>query len=251
MVQLTLDEVSKAIPEKCFEKNALTSLYYMIRDYFFLGILYFLYPHMNHFLLKFLWWNATGFIVWCIFVIGHDCGHGSFSEYWFLNEICGQICHTVSFQIFYVKSILVPYHGWRISHRNHHMNHNNIHKDKTFVPLSKEEIENLPTFKRYIRFSYFLLMMFPIYLTMTFDSTEGNHFNSWNKRLFKTTPEFYQGLSSLICNVAWLSFLFYNFPILTLIDAYFIPVVIFGAWLVLVTFLHHTDDKVPLYTLKF
>lgn len=141
------------------------------------------------------------------------------------------------------KSILVPYHGWRISHRNHHMKHNHIHKDKTFIPLSKQEVEALPAYSRFVRFSYLLLVMFPLYLTLTFDSTEGNHFNPWNNRLFKTTTEFYQGLSSAILNITWITFLFYKFPFLTVVDAYLIPVIIFGMWLVMVTFLHHTDDK--------
>lgn len=51
---------------------------------------------------------------WALFVVGHDCGHQSFSKHKSVNDLVGNIVHA---------SILVPYHGWRISHRTHHANH--------------------------------------------------------------------------------------------------------------------------------
>jgi hypothetical protein len=40
-------------------------------------------------------------------------GHQSFSNNKALNDLIGNIVHS---------SIMVPYHGWRISHRTHHAN---------------------------------------------------------------------------------------------------------------------------------
>jgi hypothetical protein len=48
---------------------------------------------------------------WALFVVGHDCGHQSFSPSRTLNDFVGNIVHA---------SIMVPYHGWRVSHRKHH-----------------------------------------------------------------------------------------------------------------------------------
>jgi fatty acid desaturase len=64
--------------------------------------------------LRFVWplyWLAQGTMFWALFVVGHDCGHQSFSPSRTLNDVVGNIVHA---------SILVPYHGWRVSHRKHH-----------------------------------------------------------------------------------------------------------------------------------
>lgn len=46
---------------------------------------------------------TAGFFQWGVFVVGHDCGHGSFSEYKEVNFFCGLILHG---------SILVPFTPW-------------------------------------------------------------------------------------------------------------------------------------------
>jgi hypothetical protein len=52
-----------------------------------------------------LYWIAQGTMFWALFVVGHDCGHQSFSNNKALNDLVGNITHS---------SILVPYHGWRV-----------------------------------------------------------------------------------------------------------------------------------------
>ena len=55
-------------------------------------------------------------------------GHGSFSNNRVLNDLVGNITHS---------SILVPYHGWRISHRTHHQNHGHVENDESWHPIPK------------------------------------------------------------------------------------------------------------------
>ncbi len=61
-------------------------------------------------------------------------GHGSFSNNRQLNNLIGNIVHS---------SILVPYHGWRISHRTHHANHGHVENDESWYPTTEKLYENM------------------------------------------------------------------------------------------------------------
>lgn len=61
-------------------------------------------------------------------------GHQSFSNNRQLNDLVGNITHS---------SILVPYHGWRISHRTHHANHGHVENDESWHPMTKKIYTNM------------------------------------------------------------------------------------------------------------
>lgn len=59
---------------------------------------------------------AAGFVV-RIFVIQHDCGHGSFFKSRRANEALGRLCSIITF---------TPYTHWRRQHAGHHAVWNNL-----------------------------------------------------------------------------------------------------------------------------
>src|SRR5215468_9159355 len=59
---------------------------------------------------------AAGFLV-RIFIIQHDCGHGSFFRSQRANNVLGSLCSLMT---------LTPYAFWRRQHARHHASWNNL-----------------------------------------------------------------------------------------------------------------------------
>ena len=59
---------------------------------------------------------AAGLVV-RIFIIQHDCGHGSFFKSRWANDITGRVCSLIT---------LTPYGNWRRQHAGHHASWNNL-----------------------------------------------------------------------------------------------------------------------------
>lgn len=243
----TLPSLKDAIPKHCFEISTLHGMYYFVRDWTLVFLsYYYLYPLVNslaesyywtlYWPLKIVWYNWVGLLGWCVFVVGHDCGHRTFSTSVFVNDLFGHLTHTF---------ILVPFHGWRISHRKHHQYHNHIDMDHTWKPFGRSDYKDMkleqywPRLPYVFRFTYGLLVLFPFYIFMENEFASGNHFNPWS-RLFNDDERVGAGIST-ISMVCWLTYLFYSYPVALLIDAYFVPWVIFLVWLDMVTYLHHTS----------
>ena len=103
-----------------------------------------------------LYWIAQGTMFWALFVVGHDCGHQSFSPSRTLNDFVGNIVHA---------SILVPYHGWRVSHRKHHGNHGHVENDESWYPTTKSLYDKMEEFTKLGRLRFpWALFAYPFYL---------------------------------------------------------------------------------------
>jgi len=247
----TLANIHAAIPEECFVKSDFWSIAYWARDVSFLAVCYSVYPFVTSisaqywYLPKILWWNIVGFLAWCLFVVGHDCGHRTFSESLWVCDLFGHLSHV---------PLLVPFHGWRISHRKHHLHHNDLDLDQVWRPLSFSVFmenfrqNNFSCWVAYvIRYTWVgVAIGYPLYLW--FDSkltASGNHYNPWS-RLFLPSERM-QGLTSSVLCACFAIFLLYSFPLMTLLDAYVVPYFIFVFWLDMVTYLHHTSEDVHYY----
>ena len=180
-----------------------------------------------------------GTMFWALFVIGHDCGHGSFSRSRRLNSLIGHICHA---------PLLVPYHGWRISHRTHHTVHGDADREETWYPMTESEFRAMPAYVRVLRFTPMMLWLFPFYLFRRSPRFDGSHFHP-RSQLFRPSEK-WDVLTSTFWFCAMLAalgaFAFAYGP-LALVKYYVGPYLIFIAWLDLVTYLHHTDPDVPWY----
>jgi omega-6 fatty acid desaturase (delta-12 desaturase) len=103
---------------------------------------------------------AAGFLV-RIFIIFHDCGHGSFFRSRRMNTIVGIVTGLFVF---------TPYHRWHRDHHIHHQTVGNLDKRGTgdVQTLTVEEYEKLTKWQRFgyrfFRHPFFLLGLAPILL---------------------------------------------------------------------------------------
>jgi omega-3 fatty acid desaturase (delta-15 desaturase) len=234
----TLQQLKAAIPAHCFQPSVWKSLSYFCLDIGLIIGLYVIAVSLNSWFFFPIFWLFQGTLFWALFVVGHDCGHGSFSRYKWLNNLVGHLAHT---------PLLVPYHGWRISHRTHHANTGNIDNDESWYPVTASSYQQMAWLEKLVRF-YLPLVAYPLYLFRRSPNKHGSHFLP-SSPLFRPSER----AEVLTSTVLWvlmavgLAGLTVQFGWLFLVKYYLVPYLIFVIWLDLVTFLHHTDAEIPWY----
>ena len=265
---LKLDKLRKAIPKEAFVKSAFWGVMYMIFDYtMWLGSLYAIIrfnnsdyyqvaPTWAKYATTLLFWNVSGFFMWGIFVVGHDCGHGTFSTNKMLNDIVGHITHS---------SIMVPFYPWALSHRRHHMYHNHVDKDYSHPWYTPDKMDK-PGFElaRMMEKAPWLRATFPFYgwYVYLWGMPDGSHYvpisftgdannRLWNESLAlnknysdhtrclissATVLAAFAGIMHL-CQWNWATFSYY----------YLASAVVYGWWLVTVTYLQHHDHSTEVF----
>jgi len=141
---LELAKLREIIPKQAFEKSLTKSFFYMFFDMSMWLVLTFAMSELCdtemwnkmglvlQTIVALVYWNLTGFFLWCMFVVGHDCGHGTFSNSELLNDVCGHILHGC---------LMVPFYPWQLSHRRHHMYHNHVDKDYSFPWYTEDNLK--------------------------------------------------------------------------------------------------------------
>lgn len=234
----TLGDVKAAIPAECFQPQLWKSLFYFFQDILIIAGLYALAYYLDSWLFFPIFWVMQGTMFWALFVVGHDCGHQSFSRHKWLNDLIGHLSHT---------PILVPYHGWRISHRTHHKNTGSLENDESWYPISESAYNEMNLVQKIGRY-YLFLLAYPVYLFKRSPGKTGSHFSP-KSPLFKPSESGDVITSTVLWTamVGLLAFLTYEWGFMWLIKYYAAPYIVFVIWLDLVTFLHHTEPDIPWY----
>jgi len=234
----TLQQVKEAIPAECFERSTWRSLSYFFLDVGIITGLYFIADAIDSWFFWPVFWLMQGTMFWALFVVGHDCGHGSFSRYKWLNNLIGHLSHA---------PILVPFHGWRISHRTHHSNTGSIENDESWYPVTEEKYNRMDWLEKFARFKL-VLFLYPLYLFKRSPEKKGDHFRP-SSPLFRPSEKWDVITSTVCCSlmILLLAVLTYQWGLMWLLKYYLVPYIVFVMWLDFVTFLHHTDPDIPWY----
>ncbi|CAF1025502.1 unnamed protein product [Adineta steineri] len=238
----TLSEIKVKIPAHCFRPTVRESMTYVAKDIVYVALTFFvMYQIQKMFTYGFMffpvYWYIQGTLYTSLFVLGHDCGHGSFSFYPLLNNIVGTILHTW---------ILAPYYTWKVTHNKHHKNTCNIDKDEVFYPQQGEAHED--SLMDDI-FFWFPGVGWFYYLIKGYSPRTVNHFNPFEPMFYN--KHFFGVCSSLalylgMCYLMFVYAMTYGF--INLLAYHIIPVFIFASYMVIITLLHHTEIDVPWYT---
>lgn len=221
------------------------------------------------------YWIAQGCVMTGLWVIGHECGHRGFADSELINDVVGLVVHS---------AVLVPYFAWQISHRRHHSNTGSVEHDEVFVPAlatpaeieahrkklaGQHEHDEDGALTQLYNVAYRLFFMgvmftvgWPGYLLSNISGNRSYDPKAWVNHFFPESPIFTSGSEAdahnqkliLISDLALLAMfgVLYKWVSLTslshVVYVYFIPYLIVNFWLVLITYLQHTDLQLPHYT---
>ena len=261
----SLRKINKILPRHCFSINTLTSLKFLLQSILiqvlvvWLGLSIPLSKSMIPFWI--LYSILSGTTAMGFWVIAHECGHGAFSKNRYLENFIGYILHSF---------LLVPYFSWQRSHSVHHRFTNHISKGETHVPMvidgnginekkgGKKELELSASLGRtkygILQLFLHLIVGWPAYLLT--GSTGGleygmsNHFwpqKPFSKKIWLSKWVNKVWISDIGVGLMLLLLLIssYKYGFISLLAMYIGPLLVVNFWLVLYTWLHHTDTDVP------
>lgn len=263
----TKREVMAAIPKECWKKDTFKSMCYAVFSTSLtvaLGVAaYTFIPLKAAFLPVWALYAAvTGTVATGAWVVAHECGHDAFSDNKTLQDAVGYVLHS---------ALLVPYFSWQRSHAVHHSRTNHMEEGETHVPFTIDSVKGTAnyvlkeklgrTLWNVVNLFIHLVVGWPAYL-MT-GATGGtkygvtNHFwptKPFSGKLFPT--DFLKkrvwlsdvGCAATVAALAcWAIKAKSVWPVMAV---YVGPYIATNFWLVLYTWLQHTDVDVPHFTDK-
>jgi len=132
-------DIRAVIPEDCFEPDTATSLAYLsvslvgtaLCTAFGVGMAGIIGTSSIFTLPIWAAYSAvTGTVAMGLWVLAHECGHGAFSKDKRIQDTVGYVIHSL---------LLVPYYSWQRSHAVHHQYTNHMGLGETHVPEPMEK----------------------------------------------------------------------------------------------------------------
>ncbi len=258
----TTSEVKAAIPAHCFERKLAKSLPYALFSTVLtvaLGVVALMFIPLT-----WAWtpaWLAyayiNGTVAVGVWVVAHECGHRAFAPTIKVQDVVGYTLHSL---------LLVPYFSWQRSHAIHHAKTNHLTEGETHVPKRIKTSGGNRALSARRRFGATIHGAFTVVsrlsvgwvLYLIVGATGGpkrgitNHFwpsrpfsqalfpDRWKRKVKVSSVGVLVTLSGLlvwaIAGSPW-----------QVLAVYGGPYVVVNAWLVLYTWLQHTDADIPHY----
>jgi len=269
-----LRTLQESIPKHCWERSFITSFSYLLRDVALSAIATAIYVicipaecpsgiinTLAWYTAQFLWFWVQGVIWTGLWVIAHECGHHAFCTNDAVSDFIGWILHS---------ALLVPFFSWQYTHGRHHKNNNHLLDNETHVPMTRNGFEKSP-FKKFaevlgedgfavVQIVLHLLFGWPMYIIMGMTGcrrtpngtrVKGTHTHFFpNRNAFhKNYPQWKVYASTFgVCSMLYILYSWAQVRGLSeVVRMYVGPYLVTNLWLVLYTWLHHTDTDIPQY----
>jgi omega-6 fatty acid desaturase (delta-12 desaturase) len=200
-------------------------------------------------------------------VLAHECGHGAFSDSQFVNDVVGFVLH---------QGLLVPYFAWQYTHAKHHRRTNHLTDGESHVPSTAKDNGLVQSRRESFyaawheamgdgAFAVFQIwthlgLGWPLYLLglastgklaadgTPLDDRIADHFRP-NSPMFppKVRAKILLSTVTEILTLAALVYAGFQYGHLKVFLWYWCPYFYTNAWLVLYTWLQHTDPSIPHY----
>ncbi|KAL0958240.1 hypothetical protein HGRIS_000396 [Hohenbuehelia grisea] len=282
----TLKEIRDAVPKDLLRPNSWAATYYVVRDLTLAFLLWRFALSIDticNYLPKFhtfgdivlgseylrratawivkavLWgvyWWFQG-LVWAgIFCLGHDAGHGTLYPSSAVNNTIGFVLHTF---------LLIPYFAWRATHHAHHKATGSMERDENYVPYTRSEYA-LPDKKLAHQADYaeifeetpiatlgrvMIMQGFGWWVYLSRNTMGSKMYPPGTNHFDPDSPLFRkdQRNSIIISNIGlacMVSLLCYFGPH-AVGKYYLVPYLLTNHWIVMFTYLHHSDPTIPHY----
>lgn len=228
-----LPSVIRKIPQHCMRPSLGKSLAYLGRDVALVIFFFWAIVVVDS------WWLGLplalllGGSIGGMFVLGHDCGHRSFTRGDKWNNFFGHIC---------TSAVLWPFHVWRLDHDAHHRHTSHIDRDPAWRPITFRMWKRMPRIPKtiYIWTRSRVFFLGSIYTTYSlfkdaFKAPQSKRLSDRQKREIKFSVWLTIGVS-----VAYVAASFAVAGIYGFIYLWLVPQLVFHALLSTFTFFHHT-----------
>lgn len=262
----TIKDILLAIPAHCYQRRTGQSLSYVARD--IAAMCAFAFAANNYIellpnqYLRFAAWAGYAYVQGLfgtgLWVLAHECGHSAFSDHTWVNDTVGWVLHSYW---------LVPYFSWKFSHGKHHKATGHLERDMVFVPRNKQQflenrhasvLEEIASDSPIYSLYHLVVQQVGGWIAYLLTNVTGqpvaktawgmNHFNPASA-IFETRDYWYIVLSDIgiLTQLTVLYTWYKHAGAFNVFVNWFVPYIFVNHWLVFITYLQHSDPKMPHY----
>jgi len=227
---LRLKDIVKSLPREVFLKNRAKAWTMLIVNVALVVLGYWALAIAPVYLLPILWifvgTGLTGF-----FVIGHDCGHRSFANRHWVNDLVGHLMFL---------PLIYPFHAWRIYHNHHHKHTNKMGEDNAWQPWEPDSYADagapLQFFYRLIRGRFWWIGSIAHWAVLHFD---------WTKLQGKQREQVrFSSLFVIVGAAIGFPILFATVGFWGVVKFWLMPWLVYHFWMSTFTLVHHTTPDI-------